>query len=94
MIKIIPVGGGCQYRKMGEIAGIGVSVGADENRRPAWLAHAHAALDGAVAAAYGWPGNLSDDEILERLLALNEERAAGEGKAGAGQSGRRRRGAP
>lgn len=27
--------------------------------------------------AYGWPHDLSDEEILERLLALNLERAAG-----------------
>ena len=49
------------------------------NQRPAWLAQAHAALDAAVAAAYGWPedlGALGDDEILRRLLALNRERAA------------------
>lgn len=25
--------------------------------------------------AYGWPSDLSDEEILERLLALNLERA-------------------
>ncbi len=25
------------------------------NERPAWLANAHAKLDAAVAAAYGWP---------------------------------------
>jgi len=24
-----------------------------------------------VAAAYGWPADLTDDAILERLLALN-----------------------
>jgi type II restriction/modification system DNA methylase subunit YeeA len=48
------------------------------NERPAWLAHAHAKLDAAVAAAYGWPADLSDDQILERLLALNLERAAEE----------------
>lgn len=48
------------------------------NQRPAWLAHAHAALDAAVADAYEWVGNLSDDAILERLLHLNGERAAGE----------------
>ena len=29
-------------------------------------------------AAYGWPGTLSDEEILERLVALNAERAAEE----------------
>ena len=53
------------------------------NQRPAWLAQAHAALDRAVAAAYGWPETnptdpavLSDDEVLRRLLALNLSRAA------------------
>jgi type II restriction/modification system DNA methylase subunit YeeA len=46
------------------------------NERPAWLANAHAELDAAVAAAYGWPADISEDEALERLLALNLERAA------------------
>ena len=45
------------------------------NQRPAWLANAHATLDAAVAAAYGWPASLPDAEILERLLALNLERS-------------------
>ena len=50
------------------------------NARPAWLAHAHQALDAAVAAAYGWAeaeraGLLPDDEILARLFALNQARA-------------------
>jgi hypothetical protein len=44
------------------------------NARPAWLQHAHAALDEAVAAAYGWPADLPDEEIITRLLALNQER--------------------
>lgn len=47
------------------------------NQRPAWLAQAHAALDRAVAAAYGWPedpATLSDDQVLRRLLALNRAR--------------------
>ena len=47
------------------------------NQRPAWLAHAHAALDAIVAAAYGWADytpSLPDDDILRRLLALNLER--------------------
>ncbi len=48
------------------------------NERPAWLALAHQTLDAAVAAAYGWPADMSDDEILARLLALNHERAAAE----------------
>lgn len=49
------------------------------NQRPAWLADAHAALDAAVAAAYGWTdwhSGMPDDEILRRLLALNRARAA------------------
>ena len=29
----------------------------------------------AVSEAYGWPADLADGEILERLLALNLERA-------------------
>jgi len=45
------------------------------NERPAWLDNAHRRLD-AAAAAYGWPVDLSDEAILERLFALNEERAA------------------
>jgi type II restriction/modification system DNA methylase subunit YeeA len=45
------------------------------NERPAWLDHAHRALDAAVAAAYGWPADLADDEILASLFALNQERA-------------------
>lgn len=32
-------------------------------------------LDDAVFAAYGWKSDLSNEEILERLLALNLERA-------------------
>jgi methylase of polypeptide subunit release factors len=47
------------------------------NARPAWLANSHAALDAAVAAAYGWPADLPDDAILERLLALNLAQASG-----------------
>jgi len=44
------------------------------NERPTWLTNAHDALDAAVFAAYGWPNDLSDDEILQRLLLLNLER--------------------
>lgn len=40
----------------------------------------HAAIDAAVAAAYGWPADLGDDEILARLVALNQERAAEESR--------------
>jgi hypothetical protein len=42
---------------------------------PTWLVNAHKDLDEAVAAAYGWPADLSDDEILSRLLELNLARA-------------------
>ncbi len=44
------------------------------NARPAWLAHAHAELDAAVASAYGFPPDLPDAEILARLLELNRAR--------------------
>jgi type II restriction/modification system DNA methylase subunit YeeA len=46
------------------------------NKRPAWLENAHRKLDEAVFAAYGWPASLTDDELLRRLLALNQVRAA------------------
>ena len=39
------------------------------------LDNLHHALDEAVATAYGWPADLSDDEILGRLLELNQARA-------------------
>ena len=41
------------------------------NTRPQWLTDAHAALDTAVAAAYGWDIAISDEEALQKLLALN-----------------------
>lgn len=51
------------------------------NTRPQWLIDAHESLDHVVAAAYGWsdytPG-MSDEEMLRRLLLLNQERAASE----------------
>ena len=39
------------------------------------LRQLHDDLDAAVFAAYGWPPTLTDAEILERLVALNVERA-------------------
>jgi hypothetical protein len=56
------------------------------NQRPAWLDAAHKALDVAVAAAYGWTDytpEMSDEEILRRLLALNLERAKAESEKSA-----------
>ena len=52
------------------------------NERPTWLALAHEKLDRAVLDAYGWPHDLSDEELLERLLALNLERASAGKDAG------------
>lgn len=40
----------------------------------------HDMIDSLVADAYGWPANLSEEEILARLVALNKERAAEEAK--------------
>jgi hypothetical protein len=45
------------------------------NQHPTWLELAHQRLDAAVCAAYVWPADLSDELILEKLLALNLERA-------------------
>jgi hypothetical protein len=39
------------------------------------LKQIHDDLDAAVFDAYGWPSTLTDEEILERLVALNHERA-------------------
>ena len=44
------------------------------NQRPDWLDLAHRKLDAAVCDAYGWPHDLADEQVLERLLALNLER--------------------
>ena len=37
----------------------------------AWLDNLHKDLDAAVALAYGWPADLSEEDALARLLALN-----------------------
>lgn len=42
------------------------------------LRQIHDDMDAAVAEAYDWPADLSDEQILERLVALNHERAAEE----------------
>ncbi len=47
------------------------------NENPPWLRTAHAELDAAVAAAYGWPTDLADDELLRRLVRLNVSGGAG-----------------
>jgi len=40
----------------------------------------HDQIDAAVADAYGWPADLSDDDILHRLVDLNRTRAAEEAR--------------
>ncbi|RWQ72053.1 MAG: class I SAM-dependent DNA methyltransferase [Mesorhizobium sp.] len=39
------------------------------------LQELHETIDRLTAEAYGWPTDLSDEQILERLVALNAERA-------------------
>lgn len=45
------------------------------NEMPAWLRDVHGRLDEAVLTAYGWPADITDDDLLARLLGLNLERA-------------------
>ena len=40
----------------------------------------HDQIDVAVADAYGWPADLSDEDVLLRLVALNKERAEEEAR--------------
>ena len=44
------------------------------------LRRIHDDLDAAVLDAYGWPHDLANEQILERLVALNAERAAEEAR--------------
>ena len=46
------------------------------NARPQWLFDAHAQLDAAVAAAYGWSSDITDDAVLPKLLARNRSTGA------------------
>ncbi|HYC76987.1 MAG TPA: hypothetical protein VEI02_05105 [Planctomycetota bacterium] len=41
------------------------------NAKPTWLENAHADLDAAVSAAYGWKPDVDEDTFLAELLALN-----------------------
>ena len=49
------------------------------NAGPQWLVDAHAALDAAVAAAYGWDAGITEDDALRDLMArnLSEQHASG-----------------
>lgn len=44
------------------------------NSMPTWLVNAHAELDAAVLDAYGWAHDITDEEMLGRLLELNLRR--------------------
>jgi len=48
------------------------------NKRPTWLNGLHARLDAAVAAAYGWPADIEEEEFLAKLLELNLARSSAE----------------
>ena len=47
------------------------------NERPQWLVDAHRELDASVAAAYGWPTDVSADDSLFKLLELNSKDTGG-----------------
>jgi uncharacterized membrane protein len=44
------------------------------------LRELHDRLDALVFEAYGWPADLSDEDVIARLVALNKERVAEEAK--------------
>ena len=50
------------------------------NQRPQWLADAHRDLDAAVAAAYGWPADISEEDALAKLLGSTWRGAAQRGR--------------
>ena len=52
----------------------------NENGLISILLQLHNELDVAVAVAYRWPSNLTEEEILEKLVALNKERAMEEAR--------------
>ena len=68
---------GRQSRELLERAkrAVEIAIEQDEAMAVAWL-------ESAVAAAYGWDADLSDEQVLERLLTLNLERYEEEGEAG------------
>ncbi|MBP5366742.1 MAG: methylase [Bacteroidales bacterium] len=49
----------------------------DETAMPPELRKAHRANDEAVLAAYGWPKDLQESEIVERLFGLYDEMVKG-----------------
>lgn len=64
--------------RAGAEAGRPISLTALYNEPPTWLSGAHLDLDRAVFTCYGWeeePDELPEQEMLERLLDLNRQRA-------------------
>jgi hypothetical protein len=45
------------------------------NLRPQWLTQAHRDLDAAVAVAYGWTPDITEEDALSKLLELNTSRS-------------------
>jgi type II restriction/modification system DNA methylase subunit YeeA len=81
LIRVEPeVVGGYPDRILAKAAAAAASLGERTltnlyNQRPQWLVTAHDDLDAAVAAAYGWPLDISEDEALAKLLELNLSRS-------------------
>jgi hypothetical protein len=48
------------------------------NEQPQWLINTHRELDSAVAEAYGWSSNISDEDVLANLVELNQARTGSE----------------
>lgn len=64
---------------------VGTSLDADDERVNAEglvliLKETHDRLDTLVFGAYGWPADLSDEDVIGRLVTLNKARAAEEGR--------------
>lgn len=57
------------------------------NKGPQWLVDAHRHLDDAVADAYGWPRDISEENALAKLLELNLARTAAAGTAAREEDG-------
>jgi hypothetical protein len=54
--------------------------GVHDRRLVGVLQRLHDDLDRAVCAAYGWPTDLGDDDLLARLVALNRAHRGGMGR--------------
>ena len=48
----------------------------DDTAMPLDLRNAHRANDAAVCGAYGWPEDISEEEIVQRLFGLYHELTA------------------